>query len=221
MKKGLKVLIVAILIAILVTIFQNPIHRVMEKILPHIGPTATVLIHQPKEMDMNEKVVEAALAEPIPKTTNKENVNTPSELEALLAALPESIQAEISPWTFCMATREELKSLGFANVVGLTDYQNKTVYFREGTAVSKSFYHELGHVLASNRGNPDYDVTFLFIYSEEKDSLVDVHEQGDRHCATDQREFFATIVDDIFTSGNTYEETAPKGFAYVRATLGL
>lgn len=222
MKQGLRLLLIVLILAVIVTIFQGPIQAFTQKLLPHTAPH--VNIHPPQtEAVINWDLPTVCI---VPKKEDKTPAKTKAldeteTLEAMIAALPENIRAELDGWTLCLASRETLQTLGFTNVLALTDSRTHTVYFREGSDLSQSFYHELGHVLAVNHDRCDLQVTCTLCYGEEKDSLIDVHEQGDRHCSLNPEEYFATIVDNIFCSGDTYEYSAPKGYAYVRQCLGL
>lgn len=160
------------------------------------------------------------------KTEQSVSVSAPtaSLVNQKIASLPEAIQTELQDygWTFQTVPRATLNSMGYGSVMALTDYVTKTVYFRDqSSAIEESFYHELGHVLASNRRRCDLSVEFAQCYESEKDSLIDVHEQGDKHCSVNQEEFFATIVDDIFSSGDLYADSAPSGFAFVHERIGI
>lgn len=107
------------------------------------------------------------------------------------------------------------KEYNFGNVIGLHDARKNIIYMSNSKyAVDNSLIHEFGHVLDTLHEWDTMNSEFTEIYNAEKDTFQ--VKSSDGHYKTNQREFFAEVLQEYILHPDTCKSTAPKAYEFVK-----
>lgn len=82
-------------------------------------------------------------------------------------------------------------------------------------AITRSFYHEIGHAIDCINGWPSTGEDFLKAYESEKEEFNDIHSIGNGHETSNNYEYFAAVFSNILKGNNSCQKDIPQSYEIV------
>ena len=175
-------------------------------------PTEYTITYIEHEIEVEEEYIE-------PEPTTEEL------LDEELSLLPEGFMDNLydNGWVIELTDMDLSEEFDFPmRICGLTDYDTKTIYILDDPYyIHRVALHEVGHAFANECDNADLTKTFIKIYSEEQEYFEDCVSIGDGHETSDEREYFASVFQNIFLNYDETYENVPKSTEYIENLINL
>lgn len=139
---------------------------------------------------------------------------------AALSLVPTSVRVDFDEqcWSVVFTSTKNLSDympagVTVGNVTGLTAFSENTIYVRASShEIVESTGHEFGHYVDYRLAWPSQTARFEKIWRDEKDSYATV--AGD-YPAMNQKEFFASVYNDVLLKRDARRTLAPQAFSFV------
>ncbi len=143
---------------------------------------------------------------------------------AVLKLVPSPVLADFAEqgWTLRYTAQKDLSAYmpgdSTGHVTGVTLFAEKTVYvLASSREIVEATGHEFGHYVDWRLGWPSQEEGFARAWEAEREAYADV---AGEYQAKDQKEFFASVYNDILLKRDARRACAPQAFALVEKTMG-
>ena len=127
-------------------------------------------------------------------------------------------------WKICITNNIGNLEEDNRNIVGLTDFKEKTIYILATDYASKyTILHEFGHyfdIKMHNKYKISKDDDFINIYNDEKDNFKSANDEvDDKYSRKNSCEYFAACFEEYICFNNNLKEKCPMTYDYINNIL--